>query len=429
MPRKSANRGKKGPVGRSRRARAPAAPRRGRPKRAPRRKQKNDGWTMADTGAAVGGAMFGQVGAAVGRAAGALVPRIFGSGSYAVHGNSILSNGIPSFLNGGDGVRVCHREYLADVAGAVSFNLQFAYDINPGLSLTFPWLATIAQGFEEYEFRGLVFEFRTTCGSAVSSTNNAMGTVVFATNYDVLDPEFQTKAQMESYEYSTSVVPWQSMIHPVECKPVRNPLRTLYVRTGSIPVGADQRLYDLGLFQVGVSGQQATNLIGEIWVSYDVVFRKPRIPIEVGIGADPTILHAVEKANGTATAAAPFGTTGLDIVTNGIPWVYVSSAAPTTSIVFQEPGDYLIVMAWYGANIAGGCALSAGSNIGGLAILEDGTASSLTSYTSTACNYVQAIAVSAPGSLAANTCVFTGPTSMTAASVDVFISSYPYGGI
>jgi hypothetical protein len=384
---------------------------------------------MADTGAAVGGSMYGQIGAAVGRAAGSILPRIFGSGGYAIHGNSILSNGIPSFLNGGDGVRVCHREYLADVSGSVAFNLQYAYDINPGLSLSFPWLSTIAQGFEEYEFRGLVFEFRTTCGSAVSSTNNAMGTVVYATNYDVLDPQFQTKAQMESYEYSTSVVPWQSMIHPVECKSTRNPLRTLYVRTGGVPAGADQRLYDVGLFQVGVSGQQATNLIGEVWVSYDCVFRKPRIPVEVGIGSDPTILHAVEKANGTATAAAPFGTTGLDIVNNGLVWVTGSSAAPTTSLIFTEPGDYLIVMAWHGSNIAAGASVSYGSNIAGLSIMMDGGGSNFSAFTTTNCIYMQAIQVSGPGTAAANTAVVTGPTSMTSASADVFISAYPYGGI
>jgi hypothetical protein len=39
----------------------------------------------------------------------------------------------------------------------------------------FPWLSNIAQNFESYKLRGLVFEFKSMSGDALTSTNTALG--------------------------------------------------------------------------------------------------------------------------------------------------------------------------------------------------------------------------------------------------------------
>jgi len=209
---------------------------------------------------------------------------ISGRGDYKVSANSLVDSGAPpSFVSDGNGFRVRHREYIRDIVstGAVFNNYPLA--INPGLPETFPWLSSIASNFEEYELHGLLFEFRTLSAVAVSSTNTALGAVVLATNYDVYDPAFSNKQQMEAYEFSCSGPPCASLLHPVECAPRQtvNPIK--YVRTnGTVPPAGDLRMYDMGLFQIATVGQQAVSNIGELWVTYDVKFLKPKLPAVVG---------------------------------------------------------------------------------------------------------------------------------------------------
>lgn len=217
---------------------------------------------------------------AAGTAAAKLVSWVTGHGDYKISGNSLLGSGAPpSFSRDGDGIRVRHREFIADVSSiGAAFN-NTAYALNPGLPAVFPWLSTIAAGFEQYKFEGLILEFRSLSAVAVSSTNTALGAVVLATNYDPYDPQFINKQQMEGYEFSCSGPPCASMLHPIECasRMTVDPIK--YVRAGGAPPGTDLRMYDMGLFQIATVGQQAASNIGEIWITYDVRFFKPKLPL------------------------------------------------------------------------------------------------------------------------------------------------------
>jgi len=212
----------------------------------------------------------------VGGVAGDLISRLTGVGDYTLSTNSIVQgNAIPTFYNSGDGMEICHREFLRDVTGTTDFSLS-SLPINPGMSDTFPWLSQVASNFEEYEMKGLVFEYRPSSGS-VATTSAALGVVIYATNYDVLDPLFTTKQQMDSYEYSSSTVPFDKMLHAVECDNKRNVLTRMYVRDAPPPIGADLRFYDLGNFQYATKGMQSSYVVGELWVTYHVRLSKPRI--------------------------------------------------------------------------------------------------------------------------------------------------------
>jgi len=254
----------------------------------------------------VGSWLMPAGGGGVGRKVGQWFANITGSGSYHLNRNSLLStNGeqIPIFSRGGtNGTRIRHREYLQDITtpGATFTNLSFS--LNPGLPGSFPWLAQIAPNYEEYKFHGLIFEFKSTSADALNSTNTALGTVVLATEYDVLDSKFANKQQMEAYEFSVSTRPSCSTIHPVECDPRQNVMNELFVRQGSPPSGSDLRLYDVGLFQLATVGMQASANIGELWVSYDIEFFKPKLPVPLGA----QIISA--HYTGVPTSSDPFGT-------------------------------------------------------------------------------------------------------------------------
>lgn len=185
---------------------------------------------------------------------------------------------IPVIRNSSTGVIIRHKEYLGDILPSTPF-ASTNFFINPGLSATFPWLAPIANNFEQYEWRGLVFEFRSMSGDALTSTNTALGTVIMATDYNVLAAPFTNKSAMENNEYSTSCKPSSGMIHPIECARGQTPVTRLYTRNSEPPANSDQRLYDIGRFQIATQGMQSDGIgvIGELWASYEIKFLKPQV--------------------------------------------------------------------------------------------------------------------------------------------------------
>jgi hypothetical protein len=233
-------------------------------------------------GAAIGGSLGGSLGDKLtGRGL------YEGRGSYAVT-NSLMSGSSskpPMFKSISDetgALVVSHREYIADIFGnetTESFKNR-SYSINPGLERTFPWLSQIAQNYEEYEMVQCVFEFRSTVAVDVSS-NGQVGTIVMVTNYNAGNRPFTDKNTMMQYDGAMSCKTTQSMIHGVECDPskISGPAGN-YIRANPVVSGQDVKTYDHGLFQlasIGLPDAYANDNIGELWISYTVKLRKPRL--------------------------------------------------------------------------------------------------------------------------------------------------------
>jgi len=252
---------------------------------------------VARTGMHLGGAAIGAatgLGPALGSQLGSLAGSVFGSitgmGDYKVHSNSLMSGGPPVFLNAPPSVRFPGKEYIADIitsADGLTFKNN-TFSINPGDATTFPWLSQIAQGFTQYRFHGLVFYFKSNSADAIGSTNTALGSVVMATDYNVLDRPFPNKTTMEVHEFCAAGKPSEDIIHPIECDPKRTTIENLYVRNNDSGQ-SDRRFHDLGLFQIATVGQQAESVVGELWVSYDIEFFKRSAPSTFG-SRIPTML-------------------------------------------------------------------------------------------------------------------------------------------
>lgn len=243
-------------------------------------------------GAALGSSIAGGPGASLGRSLGSKLSRLIGTGDYMVAGDTAVNALIKapshsgdvgaSFASNADIVRIRHREYINDittgpVAGA--FALQ-SLPVNPALVQSFPYLANIAQNFEEYRFRGLVFEFVSSASPYLASS--AMGTLVVAMEYNPLAPVFTNKPQMENSDYAVSSRFDKNLMYGVECKQfTQNSYLTRY--QAADPLTA----YDSGLFQVATvpgSGFPVNSVVGELWVSYDVELMRPRVsPARFGL--------------------------------------------------------------------------------------------------------------------------------------------------
>lgn len=232
----------------------------------------------------------GTVGAYLGNGLHNVIKTLTGFGDYEVEQNSLMPTKIggdpPIISNTSNNSHIVHhREYIGDVYSSLSFAVT-TYPINPGLLSTFPWVSQQADSYEQYKFRGMVFEFKSMSSDSVLSTasSSALGTVIMSTQYNALEAPFADKRTMENYEYANSCKPSVSMLHPIECKQSQNVVSELYVRTGAVTQG-DARLYDLGIFSIAVQGMQnaaPNQVIGELWVSYELEFYKPKLLIGGG---------------------------------------------------------------------------------------------------------------------------------------------------
>jgi len=274
---------------------------------------------------------------------GASISRWLGSGSYEVSNNSLVSkasSGIPMMHNTSQSVIIRHREYVTDIAGNTGFAIVATLPLNPGLSVTFPWLSTIAQQFQEYTFKGLVFHYVPTSGDAIASTNSALGSVIISTNYRSTDPAYTNKQQMLNEYFSGDAKPSESFCHPIECNPKENPFNVQYVRVGAVPSGQDQKMYDLGQTYVATNAQQTAFTCGELWVTYEVELRKPVLFGTLSYES----AYAFYNLNGLMSSSACLGTSApslvLDTFVNG--GLSITTAAGYVTIPRGNAGKYLV---------------------------------------------------------------------------------------
>ncbi len=300
---------------------------------------------MKSGGAALGGLLGGPAGATVGGLAGSLVSKVTGMGEYKIEENSLLAGNVPQFRNGARSVRIAHRDFLGDVTGSTAFAIK-SYPLNPGLNLTFPWLAGVAGQFQSYRIRGMIFEFKSTSAQALNNINSALGTVIMATQYNSLLASFSSKLEMENYEFATSCKPSESMLHPVECAQGEAPLECLYIRTGSVPNGQDERFFDFGDFQIATVGMQAASTIGELWVTYDIELYKPRLyPGGTIPGQFTRINNGGWDANNTlgVLQTTPKGNLGITITATGAGWDSITWPSSISA------GKFSIIVSWKGS--------------------------------------------------------------------------------
>lgn len=313
-------------------------------------------YSKRSTGANWGGYLGSKAGEFLGGGAQKLFGNITGLGDYAVQKNVFLGGRLPQVNNSSDGggTVIRFQEYLGDVitsATAGDFKIS-TYNLNPGDSGTFPWLHQVAANYEQFEFEGVVFQFRSTSANALNSTNTALGSVMMCTQYNVLDTPFSSKGEMLNYEFSTSGKPADSNMHMIECARSVTPVDILYTLTGLVPTGADPRLYNLGKFSIATTGFQAAAVnIGELHITYQVRLIKPKLDVALGGVIDSYYRLLGNSATTLYSGAAPLGffaTNPASIMvtqdTIGIQLDFQTIFWPASAI----KNKYLVVLNWYG---------------------------------------------------------------------------------
>lgn len=309
-------------------------------------------------GARIGERIGSVAGSFLGDKAQELIKYITGFGGYKITTNSLMGGlyDPPELHNRGrDTVVICHREYIMDITAASSFTLT-SLAIQPGLVTTFPWLSSIAESFEEYRITGMIFEYKTLSADYTSASSAALGFVIMASQYNVYNPPFPDKKTMENYEFSNSAKPSDTFIHPIECKRALNPVGEMYVRTGAVTQG-DLRLYDLANFQIATGGNSGSGILGELWVTFEVEFYKPKLVS--ALGYELLSDHWQLPTTGVS-GSAPFGTVGTaapELVLGSNLGTTITAAPGSVYRFLVWPnnisdGLYLVVITWLGTAAA-----------------------------------------------------------------------------
>jgi hypothetical protein len=151
------------------------------------------------------------------------------------------------------------------------------------------------------------------------------------TSYRSTDSPPTSKVEVLNEYCSNEVVPSETMAHPIECDPKENPFNVMYVRSGLPPAGDSKLMYDLGVTHLAVSGQLASdNVIGDLWVTYEVELKKPIIDSNV----TSTIFSSQYNFIGINDVANLFDTTKVSAITGDV----LATFAGGNNTVYIAPG-------------------------------------------------------------------------------------------
>jgi len=273
--------------------------------------------------------------------------KLWGSGDYHLgpepRSNTLLkpSNSITVL---GNDVRIRHREFIGEVSnvGTTSpFLLTNNVPVNAGLASSFPFLAQLAANYENYSFKGLVFEYVSTV-SPYQTTN--MGSVILSWQDNPDASPYSSKIVMENSEGAVSGRPDQSILYGVECANPR--FNSFLTRTGTTT--KDLGIFDFGIFQVATQSTIA-GVLGEIWVSYDVVLSKPRLY------STPATTFVVWNTPTGATKDLLFSTTApTKTYSSGRMSINFDTATSKITLGGTAPGDIIsVAVLWAGTTLSG----------------------------------------------------------------------------
>lgn len=192
---------------------------------------------------------------------------------------------------------ICHKEYVNEVIASINFAAT-GYNVNPGLSSTFPWLSGVASNFEKYKFRYCHFRFE-----PEASTTTA-GSIMMSVDLNALDLLPTSKQEVMTVKDAVRSPTWSNCMTTIP-----EIVKELFVRTSTPPPNSDLKTYDAGLLTVARQGQPTASVaIGELYVEYCVELH---VPTFTSSALTATLINSVAtsttNAFGVNAASMNFG--------------------------------------------------------------------------------------------------------------------------
>lgn len=299
-----------------------------------------------------GRAAMDLVSSAPGQALGKYASSLTGQGLYRGRGayeqpvtNNLISapSVVPHFApTDMHTITFSNREYLKDIYAPINsavFSIQ-NLELNPGLASSFPWLSQLASNFEEYELKQLIFTYKSTVADFAAASGQ-VGQILMCTQYNPDAQDFISKDDMMLYEGAMSCKTSESMLHGVECDAAKiTGDGQKFVRIGDLSAYEDKKQYDLGKTSIAVlncpstyAGQQ----LGELWVSYTVTLRKPKMVSGNGYTLPRSLFFGAKSYLLSANwIPQPFGISGEDYLVKA-----THNCLPVTALLPANATTYL----------------------------------------------------------------------------------------
>lgn len=305
-----------------------------------------------------------------------------GIGAYNVSTNDLVGGASNTFqaptfgpVSDTGEISITHREYVGNIYAPSSTGFtNTTYPLNPGMEQTFKWLSQIASNYEEYEFVQLMFTFKSTV-SDFQTTTGVVGQLLMTTQYNTDIQPFTTKEEMMTYHGSVSSKLTGNALAGVECDPSKLAgAPGKFVRFQGLNPNQDLKEFDLGRLNIAmmdVPTQLHDQAVGELWVSYTVKLRRPKVvtargdalsmdrfavvgPVATGASFfakedDSTVTRAMWDTLPSRNVLAPQNSIGCSLVCDGTTAITFASGSSVPTL----PSGFTRILDT-GGNTAGG---------------------------------------------------------------------------
>jgi len=201
--------------------------------------------------------------------------RITGSGDYVFSRN--FSSSYKGRISVANSIVIEREETVAFIVSNATAKLPTIqkFRVNPGNYGVFPWGSSVALGYESWEPLGMQFYVESSAGEMVSSSDNSLGTVILAAQYNTYARDWDSIMELENANDSVYCKVSQSPMLGIECKRNLRGAKSLYV-SQSDPDAAGKAFYDLCDVFVGTYGLQGTSVrVGALKVRYRIKLFNP----------------------------------------------------------------------------------------------------------------------------------------------------------
>jgi len=242
------------------------------------------------------------------------------------------------------------------------------------------------------------------------------------TAYRANDTPPVNKYELLNEYWAGEVVPSESLVHPIECKPQEGVLSSLFIRDSSTTDSLN--FYDLGVTTVAVQGQQTGGgVLGDLWITYEVELRKPKMYAALGRAA-----VSLNSGNLTSNVLRMF--TGSSISFSSFSGtVVITSPADNLHRITIPPGNagtYLVVITVSNMSSSSGSASIAFSNATAITNATESSAIASTTMQASIPRFTLVHAFSINDPTLVSTWTLTGVTFAASGNYncDVTITSY-----
>jgi hypothetical protein len=270
---------------------------------------------LNDTSKAIPRGTFSKVGSQfgpLGSLGGELISQLTGRGDYEVKKNSIIHaelgpQGLSFSPEGTAQVRVQKREFLGVLRAPKETPAEFTqqqFRLQATDTSTFPWMSGISQHFTEWSLQGAIISYEST--SSNYSASMALGTIAMATQYNSNDLPYTDMNAILQAAFQTRGNPSETLMHGIECDPSIQASDKLYVRRPGSQ--GPPNLYDHGVVTIATEGLPAASadeVIGRIYITYDVILSIPALPISAPYSGK----DGVCKSSNNPNTGPPLGPT------------------------------------------------------------------------------------------------------------------------